>query len=125
MWKLKEPVKIILKRHGVVVTQESLTKNQALAELILNDPSYFAAYGHNIINTEGQPAKQAEEPGITIHVDVKKKAEVEKLQSEQSKPSASTSTPQQTDGMSLNLSAGKQESGSKGIKDKPGRKKGS
>lgn len=128
MWKLKEPVKIYLKRHRVQVTQESLAKNQDLAQIILDDPSYFAAYGHNLVNTDGAPAKQKDESGITINVDVKKKADAEKetkLQSEQSKPTVSISTNQQSDGMSLKLNAGKQESTSQGSKGKPGRKKGS
>lgn len=111
MYTLKENVKIVLKRYGVIVTRETLARNQKLADMILDDPHYNAQYGHNIVKGEYHPTmkvakiektEKTEESG-TIVVNVKKKARKDQ-QPETSKPSASTSTEAATGGMTLNIS---------------------
>lgn len=96
MYVLKDKtLKITLKRQGnpgVTITADALEKNQNLAGLILNDPQYFAKYGHNI-NWQGAnppPKKPFKSGEMEIDVNVKKKQD--------SEGTASTSTDQPTDG---------------------------
>lgn len=111
MWTLKSDVKIVLRRHGLIVTQKTLKANQHLAEIILNDPVYNAQYGHNL---EGEGKTKAQEETKTIEVTVKKKAEVTSPQPPPtSSPYVSTSTEVKTGGMNLNVSEQRPESKSK------------
>lgn len=113
MYRLKEDVKIILRRHSVVVTKESLAKNQNLATLILEDPQYHSRYGHlieevtngKVIKPKIQPQTIGHDP-FTIEVNVKKKPE--------SQPTASQLTETPTDGGNLIENAPKPESKSTG-----------
>lgn len=109
MWKLKEPVKIILKRHGLVITQESLARNQTLADVVMEDTVYRQRYGHNFIQTDGAgkdiPAPTKPDQ-LDIEVNVKKKADALK----ESKQPASTSTEAKADGMILNVKEAAPES---------------
>lgn len=110
MWKLKDNVKIVLKRHRVVVDQKSLAANQNLAHLITEDPKYNSDYGHNLVWTgDNAPNKKTANPNanIEISVNVKKKPKEEETKSE---PTSSTLTEAQTDGKPSSGNAGKQES---------------
>lgn len=112
MWTLKEPVKIVLKKEGVIITRKTLDENQALADLVFNDPLNNARYGHNFKEGNYDPKAKVtpKQAGNTIEVNVKKKADLkEALKLEPSKPTALTSTEVQNDGMSLNVNEGKPE----------------
>jgi len=45
-YQLINNVRIVLRKHNVVVSPENF--NDTLAELILSEPQYAEAYGHNI-----------------------------------------------------------------------------
>lgn len=119
MYRLKEDVKIILKRDSAIVTRESLAKNQNLATLILEDPFYSQRYGHLIeeVGTNGKAKKPNVQPKtighdpFTIEVNVKKKP-VE--QSTESQPTASQLTEIPTGGEDLKPSEQKPVSKSTG-----------
>lgn len=116
MYKLKNDVKIVLKRHNVTVTQKALAGNQHLATLILEDPIYNARYGHNLEEVGDGGARATFKPdpanpkigqdAIEIQVNVKKKPESEVT------ASASQETP--TDGEDLKQSEVKPVSKSHG-----------
>lgn len=119
MYRLKEDVKIILKRDSAIVTRESLAKNQNLATLILEDPFYSQRYGHLIeeVGTNGKAKKPNVQPKtighdpFTIEVNVKKKP-VEQSPESQDTAFQLTETPK--DGGNLIENAPKPESKSTG-----------
>lgn len=116
MYRLKNDVKIVLKRHNVTVTQKSLAGNQHLATLILEDPIYNARYGHNLEEVGDGGARATFKPNpanpkigqdaIEIQVNVKKKPE--------SEVTASASTEIPSDGEDLSRSEQRPESKSQG-----------
>lgn len=103
MWKLKEPVKIVLKKKGVVITTKTLEDDPTLALLVLDDPDLKKKYGHNFIEAKERVHVSTD----TIPVNLKKKADSVQPTL---KPTVLTSTEVQTDGMSLNVKDSKQES---------------
>lgn len=105
MWKLKENVTIVDKKAGLLINSDLLAKNQSLAEIVLQDESLRAKWGHNFIQV-GEHKKQPVKNELEIEVNVKKKEVVLK----ESKAHVSTSTEAKTGGMNLNVSEGKQES---------------
>jgi hypothetical protein len=109
MWTLKENIKIILRRHGLIITREALANNQSLAEIILNDPLYSARYGHNLVRTDDPKTPQAPptiENEEVIEVNIKKKGNIMKEQGQQLDlfgDSALTFDNAGNDGMVLNV----------------------
>lgn len=120
MWTLKNNVKIVLKRHGLIVTKETLAKNQALANVILEDAVYNAHYGHNLVQLDTSAAQetQAREDEDVIAVNIKKKAdalrEQEESESATSEDTALTFDNAGTDGMVLKFKERKRRSRSNG-----------
>lgn len=112
MYTLKEPVKIVLKNKGVVITKESLKADQSLAELVLDNPELSIKYGHNFL-FNGQPVSEKKEETIPVTMKKKVTEPESPQQPPKSMPSASTSTEAKTGGMQLNVSEQKQESPSK------------
>lgn len=114
MWTLKDPVKIVLKKEGVVITKDLLQKDQSLADLILNNEDYKKRYGHNLVQ-RGVPKEETGE--ITIPVTAKKKAETVTESAPVTLPeSSSTLTAAPTGGMTLNVREEKPKSPSQGSK---------
>lgn len=106
MWTLKDDSKIVIKKHGLVITRQSLARNQALANVVLEDHDLFRKYGHNFVQAGSGKQAPAPRPNeVVIEVNVKKKADALK---ESGEP-VSTSTEVQTGGGSLNVNEVKQE----------------
>lgn len=112
MWQLKEPVKVISKKHRLIISRETLKADPGLADLVMNDPELRAKYGHNF--KEVGTKEELETGEVVIPVDFKKKAEVTGSVSETLPESASTSTEAPNDGMRLNVSEVKPQSPSQG-----------
>lgn len=112
MWQLKEPVKVVSKKHRLIISRETLKADPGLADMVMNDPELFKKYGHNFKQVGTK--EELETGEVVIPVDFKKKAEVIDSESEILTESASTLTEVPNDGMRLNVSEVKPPSPSQG-----------
>lgn len=111
MWTLIEPVRIVIKKEGIIITQDALEKNQDLAMIVMNNEEYKKKWGHNFKEVEGTRLRDRgkttvlnDRPDeIIIPVDIKKKPKAESAP-QKLPESVSTSTEVSTDGQNLNKS---------------------